>query len=259
MKSVKGNRTYNLVESSKRSLFDGEVYKVEGSTDLYAKLLKDCSKAKLQEVQSAMNQSRDMFDTISDEVIDILYSRTSFIGYVYRDNSFSTFEEPKDDELIQEQIVTPKVKKTQKNGTLESLPVKILLTVVCAALIAFLNLKSLFLFYIGMLLEILSETAVRWIANISFNGYTSLIIGTMFAILIILKTNNRKEPMSTIPFVLLFSIMMLLGIVIVDVVIAVIIGLIFGALSLLKMLLPTIIAIAILFVLFKYILKSFFK
>lgn len=262
MKSVKGKRTYQLVESSKQPRFDGDVYKVEGSTDLYVKLLKDCTKAKLQDVQSAMNNPGDMFNSITDEVTDILYSRTSFIGYVFRDAGAPIFEEEKKEDVIKADDYDARKRKTEKpvnTGALESLPVRLLLTVAAAVILALLNRHVLFLYYIGILLKTMSEATVRVICDIGFYGYTSLVVGIILAVVVMFKITGKNRKWSTLPFVGISSLMLLLGIVLTDVLIAVVIALLFGALNLLKMILPTIIVIAVVIMLFKYLLGNIFR
>lgn len=266
MKKVSGQsgRVYYLDEKSKKNLVDGESYKAESCSNIYIKLLKDCSKAKQQEVEGVLRGQPSY--TITDDVTDLAYNRGSFVGYIYQmkqstdDFVFWGMDSAGYDDSKQIIQNTPPVKKQpQKSGTFESFPVRIGIYVALAILIGVLNIYVIYKNYLDIIINKFGTTIFDWCKLLGVQGATSLVIGLGISIFLLMQYCKNSKNVMTIPFVLIGAGSMLLGIFVVDFLITLLILLIFGAINLIKALIPIAIAVAVAWAILKYAYQTFFR
>lgn len=262
MRKVTGQsrREYNLDQKTKKTLGDGEIYKVEASNNLYVKLLNDCSKAKQQELEGILRGETSY--SIMDAVKDIAYSRGSFVGYVYQhiepSEEMNFFDTELESPVKTEPVSTKKRKEAPKSA-FETAPVKIGLYALLVILIGVLNIYVLYEKYLELIAVSFDMTILKGCSLLGLQGATSLVVGLGFAVFMLVLFNKNGKGLGTVPFLITGTLCFAAGILLTDFIIAVIVLLVCGAVSLIKALLPTVIAIAVVWLLVKYIFKSFFR
>lgn len=81
MKTVRGtNRSYQLVQKTKKRDIDGVIYLVAGERNLWVKLLKDKSQQKEMEVRK---QIVDGYGPLFEVPLDVVMDASGFIGYTF--------------------------------------------------------------------------------------------------------------------------------------------------------------------------------
>lgn len=82
MKTVQGeNRSYQLVQKTRRKDIDGIIYLVAGEKDIWVKILKDRSQQKEMEVR---NQIANGYGAMFDIPLDIVMDSSGFTGYTFK-------------------------------------------------------------------------------------------------------------------------------------------------------------------------------
>lgn len=261
MRKVTGQsrREYHLDQKSRKSSMYGEIYKVEASANVYVKILNDCSKAKQQEVEGFLSRN-EIYNT-TDKLIDLAYSRGNFVGYVYYH-----VEPVSNMELTGTQTVPTDlepVKQSKKRevpkSPWESTPVKIGIFVLFAVLIGVLNIYVIYEKYLEIIAVSFGTPVLNGCILLGLQGVTSFVLGLAMAVFLLFTLSTNGTRLGTVSFVLIGVISMIAGIALADFLLVLLVLLFCGAVGLVKALLPTVIAIAVMWLLVKYIFSSIFR